>query len=114
VLRCRDLAGLPSPDWPGGSPEDRDYWAGRDVAPGPVVPGPVVRDSSQIIEAVALGRAVALIPESLARYNQRPDIAYRPVPDASRYATAIAWPDGRSGYWHERMVDIAVSDYRSR
>jgi DNA-binding transcriptional LysR family regulator len=51
-----------------------------------------VRDSSQLLEVVALGQAVALIPISLAHRNRRDDIVYRPVPDASPYTISIAWP----------------------
>jgi LysR family transcriptional regulator, benzoate and cis,cis-muconate-responsive activator of ben and cat genes len=108
VLYCRDLAGLPFPDWPGADEDERDYWSGRDVHGGPVAPGPAAGDSSQIIEAVALGRTVALIPASLAGYNRRSDIVYRPVRDASPYGVAIAWPEGRTTDWHDRMVKIAV------
>jgi DNA-binding transcriptional LysR family regulator len=55
--------------------------------------GPAVSDPGQMIEVVALGQAVALIPRSVADSNQRPGIAYRPVTDASPYTTAIAWPE---------------------
>jgi DNA-binding transcriptional LysR family regulator len=54
----------------------------------------VARDSSQLLEVVALGQAVALIPTSLAERNPRDDIAYRPVPDASPYDIALAWREG--------------------
>jgi len=104
ALRCQDLQGLPIPQWPESSPAERRYWSGRDrswseigsVTPEPAEPvsGPVVSDSAQLLEVVGLGQAVALIPSSVARCNPRPDIAYRPVSDASPYTTEIAWPEG--------------------
>lgn len=111
VLSCRDLTGLPMPRCPEASAPDHDYWAGRDLHPGPAttpVPGPVVHDSSQLLESVALGQAVALIPASLAERNARADVVYRPVPDASPYALAIAWRDGVCGEWMGRLVRTAV------
>jgi len=104
VLRCRDLDAELMPRFVGSTPEERVFWSGRDRDPStPVtglhpldvpVQGPVVNDSTELLEVVALGQAVALIPLSLAETNPRPDIAYRPVEDASRYTVAIAWPEG--------------------
>ncbi|MEV0700881.1 LysR family transcriptional regulator [Saccharopolyspora sp. NPDC050389] len=122
-LSCHDLVGLPFPQPPGTSRTALDYWAGRDTAtptdrpvltatppahaprpagepaPPPTAalpdsPGPLVRDSSQLLEAVALGQAVALIPLSLAERNRRDDVVHRPVSDASPYTISIAWPSG--------------------
>ncbi|MEU4328335.1 LysR family transcriptional regulator [Nonomuraea dietziae] len=119
ALSCRDLAGLPMPQCPGSTASERDYWAGRDCdasqanesaerRPDVPVSGPVVHDSSQLLEAVALGQAVALIPTSLAERNLRDDVAYRPVPDASPYSIAIAWRDCTRAYWTARLVRTAV------
>jgi LysR family transcriptional regulator, benzoate and cis,cis-muconate-responsive activator of ben and cat genes len=100
-LRCRDLRGEPVPQWPQWTPVDRLYWSGQDrpLAQPDTSPeghdrpdGPVVADPGQLLEVVSLGQAVALIPESVAQHNDRADIAYRPVVDASPYITAIGWP----------------------
>jgi DNA-binding transcriptional LysR family regulator len=48
----------------------------------------------QLLEVVALGMAVALIPQSLAAVNRRPDIRYVPVADATPYAVHLAWSEG--------------------
>lgn len=103
TLRCRDLDSWPMPQWPESSPAERRYWSGRDrehaprrsLEPQPdvVVHGPVVGDSTQLLEVVALGQAIALIPLSLAEHNPRADIVYRTVSDASPYTTVIAWPE---------------------
>lgn len=39
---------------------------------------PPERIDAQLLEVVALGQAIAYVPESLARRNQRPDVGYRP------------------------------------
>ncbi|MBC6458826.1 LysR family transcriptional regulator [Actinomadura sp. HBU206391] len=103
-LHCRDLTGLPMPQWPEASLAERLHATGRDArvvlgtvaGPDDVPAGPVVLDSAQLLEVVSLGQAVALIPRFLATDNPRPDIAYRPVIDASPYTIAIAWPEGAS------------------
>ncbi|MBM7790196.1 type 2 periplasmic-binding domain-containing protein [Tenggerimyces flavus] len=69
--------------------------------------GPPVHDASEVMEAVALGQAVALIPASLASRNVRGDIAYRPVHDASPYETMIAWRVGNQTAWGARFVRTA-------
>lgn len=113
TVTCEDLAGLPMPQCPpGASAAVRDYWAGRDRTSGRIhdmpLPGPVVRDSSHLLETVALGQAVALIPISLANRNRRADITYRPVRDASAYTIAIAWPAGSRSPWIADLVRIAT------
>lgn len=107
-LRCHDFAGLPMPQWAGSNPTQRAYWAGQDRNPQRIeVTGPPVHDASEVLEAVALGQAVALIPASLASRNVREDIAYRPVHDASPYETMIAWRAGSQTAWGARFVRTA-------
>ncbi|WP_306327460.1 LysR family transcriptional regulator [Streptomyces venezuelae] len=73
------LTDLPLPRWPrrdGSCPEG---------------PGPRVRDHTQLFQLIALGRACAIVPESL-RAHLRDDHATVPVPDAPPVTTVIAWP----------------------
>lgn len=96
-LRCADLIGYPVPHRANAPYDSRAYWSGRDriAADGgdpALPPGPVVHDTSQLLEVVALGQAIALLPESLAARNQRADIVYRPVADATPYTIALVWP----------------------
>ncbi|GAA1605927.1 LysR family transcriptional regulator [Kribbella sancticallisti] len=101
VLSTADLLDWPAPRWSGAGDSDRDYWLGH---PDRVTAGPVVEDTSQLLEVVALGQAVALLPTSLARRNQRPDVVFVPVPDASPYELMVVWrPDNRSP-WIVRFV----------
>ncbi|OHX06733.1 LysR family transcriptional regulator [Micromonospora sp. WMMB235] len=81
-LRMADvetLPRLPLPRWP---LRDGTY---------PDGPGPEVRDHSQLLQLVALGRTAVLLPES-CRSLLWPDMAAVPVPDAPTVTTVIAWP----------------------
>ncbi|WP_405604111.1 LysR family transcriptional regulator [Streptomyces sp. NBC_01410] len=73
------LPGLPLPRWP-----DRD----GTYPPGP---GPQVRDHTQLLQLIALGRACAVSPES-SRAQLHGDLAAVPVLDAPTVTTVIAWP----------------------
>lgn len=95
TLSVADLAGHPMPVWREATPDELEYWTGRDRAPSDQpIAGPSIQDSSQLVEVVALGQAVALVPRSLAEHHPRPDVAYRPVVDASPYLISAAWAAG--------------------
>ncbi|GAA3867555.1 LysR family transcriptional regulator [Saccharothrix violaceirubra] len=91
VLTNADLAAEPTPRW-----RDR---------PGD---GPVVRDGAELLEVVALGQAVALVPVSVATRNVRPDVTYRPVADAAPYRTFLLWPAGSRSPRIARFVRAAL------
>ncbi|WP_344615814.1 LysR family transcriptional regulator [Dactylosporangium salmoneum] len=82
------LPGLPLPRWPH---RDGSY---------PDGPGPEVRDNAQLFQLIALGRAAAVLPESV-RLHLRTDLAAVPVPDAPLVTTVIAWPA------HSRSLAVA-------
>ncbi|MEV0062062.1 LysR family transcriptional regulator [Nocardia sp. NPDC050718] len=73
------LTDLPLPRWPR---RDGSY---------PDGPGPQVRDHTQLAQLITLGRACAVVPESL-RAQLRADHATVPVLDAPTVTTVIAWP----------------------
>ncbi|BAW09837.1 LysR family transcriptional regulator [Nocardia seriolae] len=73
------LTDLPLPRWPR---PDGSY---------PDGPGPQVRDHTQLTQLISLGRACAIMPESL-RVQLRDHHAIVPVPDAPPVTTVIAWP----------------------
>ncbi|MCA1219521.1 LysR family transcriptional regulator [Streptomyces sp. 8L] len=78
------LAGLPMPRWP---LPDGTY---------PEGPGPEVRDHTQLLQLISLGRTVAVLPES-CRAHLSSDLVAVPVPDAPQVTTVIAWqPHSRS------------------
>lgn len=75
AIRMADLDGEAFPRFPG---------AGGD--------GPLVRDGGQLMQLIALGRAVAVLPES-ARRHLRADLVAVPVSDGPPTAIAVAWPE---------------------
>ncbi|VVJ24498.1 Uncharacterised protein [Amycolatopsis camponoti] len=113
-LTCADFTGRATPSWPDASAVDRAYWSGRDVTGGPVTPGPVVHDSAQLLEAVALGQAIALLPASVAQWYPRTDVVYRPVADATPYSLALGWPAGARDLRIARFVRTAVEVSEAR
>ncbi|GIJ45260.1 LysR family transcriptional regulator [Virgisporangium aliadipatigenens] len=94
VLYLADLAGEPQPHWP-------------EAAPGTAANGPLVQDVGQLLQLVAVGRAVALVTESAAR---RPfqGVVYRPVPDAPPTTTVVAWSSGSRSRQVAAFVASAV------
>ncbi|HEY1702700.1 MAG TPA: LysR family transcriptional regulator [Trebonia sp.] len=91
VLRLDDISGLP------GLPLPR--WPGRDGT-YPDGPGPRVRDNTQLLQLITLGRACAILPESV-RTHLGGGLAAVPLADAPRVTTVIAWPP------HSRSQAIA-------
>ena len=79
AVRLADVADLPLPRWPR---PDGGYSPGE---------GPQVRDSTQLQQLVALGRAVAVLPDSV-RAGLPEGIVAVPVADAPRVTTLLAWP----------------------
>ena len=73
-----DLAGETVPQWP----EAAD-----------LSPGPVVRDAGELMQLVALRRAVALVSESALDRPYR-GVTYRLVRDAPPAKLVVAWPEG--------------------
>ncbi|MET9272818.1 LysR substrate-binding domain-containing protein [Kribbella sp. NPDC003557] len=83
----------------------RNYWSAR---PDDAVDGPVVQDSAQLLEVVAFGQAVALVPRSMAERDIRPDVVYRPVTDVEPYRMYVVWPAGSRSAELARFVEAAV------
>jgi DNA-binding transcriptional LysR family regulator len=70
---------LPLPRWP------------RPDGTYPDGPGPKVRDHTQLLQLIALGRAAAVLPESV-RTQLHDGLAAVPLADAPTVTTVIAWP----------------------
>ena len=79
VAEATSIPGLPMPRWPD---LDGTY---------PDGPGPELRDLTQILQLVRLGRAAIMLPESAA-VDHREGLAFVPLSDAARVTTVIAWP----------------------
>jgi DNA-binding transcriptional LysR family regulator len=82
ALRMADLAGEPMPRWPNLPPGEHT--------------GPEVHDTAHLMQLIALGRMVAVVPESV-RGHLRHDVVCVPVIDATPTTLTLAWPEaGRS------------------
>ncbi len=84
-----DVPDLPHPRWPG---PDGTYADG---------PGPEVRDHTQLLQLVSLGRTLVVVPES-GRSLLREGVVAVPVVDAPEVTTVIAWPP------HSRSLAVAA------
>ena len=92
-LRRADLAGEPMPRWAGQpDPAAAEYWTGGNPA-AETSPGPEINDISQLLDAVALGNAVAYVPVSLADQDRSAaGLVFVPVTDLSPSEIVAAWP----------------------
>jgi len=88
-----DLAGEPVPRWPG--------------MPGGSGDGPVVRDAGQLMQLIALGRIVAVVPESV-RGRLHAGLTCRLVDDAPAATLVIAWPGGSTSRHVAEFVRAAT------
>jgi LysR family transcriptional regulator, benzoate and cis,cis-muconate-responsive activator of ben and cat genes len=79
VAEATSIPDLPTPRWPH---LDGTY---------PDGPGPELRDLTQVLQLVRLGRTAIVLPES-ARANLRDGLAVVPLSDAQQVTTVIAWP----------------------
>ena len=79
VAEATSIPDLPTPRWPR---LDGTY---------PDGPGPELRDLTQVLQLVRLGRTAIVLPES-ARANLRDGLAVVPLSDAAQVTTVIAWP----------------------
>ncbi|MEV7562801.1 LysR substrate-binding domain-containing protein [Streptomyces sp. NPDC089795] len=80
ALHLADLAGEQLPRWPGDDADATDDGL------------PPVRDISQLMQLVALGQLVAVLPESVRRHAW-PDVVCVPLLDAPPTAVVVAWPE---------------------
>jgi len=98
-LRRADLAGEPMPHWAGQrDPAAVAHWTGADTPQGVRVDdiaeaprGPEINDINQLLDAIALGNAIAFVPASVAEQNRRPQLAFVPVDDLSPSQVVVAW-----------------------
>ncbi|MFI6317537.1 LysR family transcriptional regulator [Nonomuraea sp. NPDC050556] len=94
-LIMADLAGEPLPRWPGMSAED--------------AAGPLVRDSGQLLQLIALGQAVAVMPDSVRRHLTD-DLVAVPVLDGPVTTILVAWPERSRSRAVAAFVRAATSE----
>jgi DNA-binding transcriptional LysR family regulator len=101
-LTLGELAGEPLPRWTGALDDEvavlwcaREPEAGRGRRPGVPEPAPMDRppaaDVGQLLALVALRRAVAFVPASVAERHRRPELAFRPVEGLTPIRLAVVW-----------------------
>ena len=95
LAEATSIPGLPMPRWPH---LDGSY---------PDGPGPELRDLTQVLQLVRLGRAAIVLPES-ARANLRDGLAVVPLTDAPQVTTLIAWPPQSTSAGVAGLVRVAA------
>lgn len=96
VAEATSIPDLPMPRWPH---VDGTYPEGS---------GPELRDLTQVLQLVRLGRAAIVLPES-ARTNLHDGLAVVPLSDAPRVTTVIAWPPHSTSAGVEGLVRAAAN-----
>jgi DNA-binding transcriptional LysR family regulator len=94
-----DLGGETMPNWQGGASSDAS--------------GPVVHDIGQLIQLIAWGRTVAVLPQSAGGAVPR-GLACVPVIDAPATTLLIAWPQGSRSRVIAAFVQAAIATARGR
>lgn len=79
LAEATSIPGLPLPRWPR---LDGTY---------PDGPGPELRDLTQVLQLVRLGRTAIVLPDS-ARDTLREGLVLVPLSDAPQVTTVLAWP----------------------
>jgi LysR family transcriptional regulator, benzoate and cis,cis-muconate-responsive activator of ben and cat genes len=91
-LTMADLAGEQFPQWPGSPPNG----------------GPPIQDNAQLMQLIALGRTIALLPASCEDHLQT-GLTCVPVTDAPTSTLAIAWPEDARSRQLAALIEAAVS-----
>ncbi|MFY0407453.1 LysR family transcriptional regulator [Solicola sp. PLA-1-18] len=94
VAEATSIPDLPTPRWPH---LDGSY---------PDGPGPELRDLTQVLQLVRLGRTAILLPES-ARADLTGGLAVVPLTDALPVTTVIAWPPHSTSRGVAGLVHVA-------
>lgn len=90
ALRLDDLHGETMPRWPSTTGT-----------------GPVVRDTSQLMQLIALGQTIAVMPTTATAHLRR-DLVAVPVLDATPVSLVLAWPERSRSTGLAAFVRIAA------
>ena len=77
-----------------------------EVADGTRLALPPIESTSELVEYVAAGLGIAIVPQSIARLHARKDLVYRPVDGVAGSPIAIAWPTQETTDNVEEFVGI--------
>jgi DNA-binding transcriptional LysR family regulator len=94
---------------PNDAPEWHDVAAVARNKPhdGHELPDPVARSIEELLEQVAAGRGVVVLPLSAALYFSRPDMTHVPVSDVAPAQVCLAWGRSRRSALIWEYLDIA-------
>ncbi|MGC9381932.1 LysR family transcriptional regulator [Streptomyces sp. MH13] len=106
-LTLSDLWDEPVTHWAGMSPEEADHWTGADTDGRPRRHGPLVRNATDVLAAVALGRAVAFVHGSTLPDTELPGLRVRPVDGLSQSRLEIGVPARNAHPVAEEFVEHA-------
>lgn len=89
-------------------PADVPEWAcvATEIADGTRTSPPEVDSNATLVEYVAAGLGIAVLPQSIARLHARKDLVYRPVDGVAGSGIAIAWPTAETTEHVEEFVGI--------
>ena len=68
--------------------------------------GPTNDNVEEMLEQVAEGVAICIVPASMARYYARPDLAWVPITDVEPLRVALAWPEAAATAVVERFAEV--------
>lgn len=79
-------------------PESQPEWAAlaTEIAEGTRLPLPPIGSNAELVEYVAAGLGLAIVPQSIARLHARKDLVYRPVDGVAGSKIALAWPTDKN------------------
>lgn len=106
-LTLSDLRDEPVTHWAGMSPQEADHWTGADVDRRPRRHGPRVRNATDVLAAVVLGRAIAFVHGSTLPDAGLPGLGVRPVEGLSGSVLEIGVPSHGAHPIAEEFVDHA-------
>jgi len=92
-IRLADLAGEVLPRWPGMAAD--------------AATGPVVHEAAQLLQLIALGQTIAVLPES-AGDELRSELVCVPVSDAVPIVSMLAWPERSTSRSLAAFVRVAA------
>jgi DNA-binding transcriptional LysR family regulator len=113
-VSIRDLAAEHLLQHPDMVPEWRSV--AKEMRGLPEPPGFARRSVEEKLEHVAAGRGFTVLPESMATYYQRSDVAWTPIVDIAPNEVRLAWVSSRRNPLIAEFVELAetsVSDAQS-
>jgi DNA-binding transcriptional LysR family regulator len=105
-VRLAELAGESMLQHPSGIPEWQGILADRTEDTFHLT-GMAFYSVEEKLEAVAAGRGISVLPESTARYYNRPDIAYLPITDIPDNEIRLAWAANRRSPLIAQFAELA-------